>query len=76
MYPVHLRLPEENFTVGLAEIREWLDRHRITPGTVRYGMDAEYVRLVIEFTKPQDSDLFRLAFTAELEASLADSAPP
>jgi hypothetical protein len=62
MYPVKFRLDEGNFTIRLAEIRDWLNQRRIDPSLLHYRMGADHVRLRIEFMKPSEAAAFRKAF--------------
>ena len=43
MYPVQFCLEDANFAVQLAEIRDWLNKHRIDPGVLRYRLGADNV---------------------------------
>jgi hypothetical protein len=62
MYPVQFCLEDANFAIRLAEIRDWLNKHRIDPGVLRYRLGADNVRVRIEFTKPSHVGAFRAAF--------------
>src|SRR3954468_10478744 len=66
MYPVQFRLEDENFAIRLAEIREWLQKHRIDPGLLHYRMGRDHVRLRVEFTKPSHAAAFRAAFKDQI----------
>jgi hypothetical protein len=66
MYPVQFRLEEGNFAVTLAEIREWLSQQRIDPGSLNYQLDADQVRVRLEFTTPSHAAAFRAAFQDHL----------
>jgi len=62
MYPIQFRLEDGNFAVRLAEIRDWLNKHRIDPGLLHYRLGVDHVRLRIEFTRPSHAAAFRAAF--------------
>ena len=72
MYPVHLRLDDGNFAIRLAEIRDWLQRHRIDPGLLHYRLGADHVRLRVEFTKPTHATAFRAVFGEGKLSAAAD----
>jgi hypothetical protein len=73
MYLARLRLIDGNFVIRLAEIREWLQKHRIDPGLMRYDLGADHVRVRVEFTKPSHLAAFRAAFgEAQLSAAADD----
>jgi hypothetical protein len=62
MYPIQFRLEDGNFAVRLAEIRDWLNKHRIDPSLLHYRLGVDNVRLRIEFTRPSHAAAFRAAF--------------
>jgi hypothetical protein len=73
MYPVRLRLTDGNFAIRLAEIREWLQQHRIDPGLMRYDLGADHVRVRVEFTRPSHLAAFRATFgEGQLNAAADD----
>src|SRR3954449_9207469 len=66
MYPVQFRLEDGSFAIHLAEIRDWLQKHRIDPGLLHYRMRKDHVRLRVEFTKPSHAAAFRAAFKDQI----------
>ena len=72
MYPVHLRLSDGNFTIRLAEIRDWLQERRIDPSFLHYRLAADHVRLRVDFTKPSHAAAFRAAFGEALLSAVGD----
>ena len=71
MYSVQFQIDEGNFAIRLAEVRDWLRRHRIDPARLHYRMAADHVQLRIEFAKPNDADAFRTEFKLYLRPSAA-----
>ena len=61
-YPVQIVLDEGNLTVRLREIREWLNRHSVDPGALKYRMFADRVQLRIDFIAFQDAAKFTEVF--------------
>ena len=61
-YPVRLVLDEGNLAIRIAEIREWLRKGRIDPGSLRYRLAADRVELRIDFTALGDASRFAEAF--------------
>ena len=61
-YPVRVVLDEDNLAIGISEVREWLNKHRIDPGAFQYRMAAEHVQLRIDFVTFNDAAEFADAF--------------
>jgi hypothetical protein len=58
MYPVRIIFDEGNLAIRLSEVREWLERHVIDPGAMRYRMASDRVELRIDFATLNDASKF------------------
>jgi hypothetical protein len=63
MYPVQLILDDGNLAISLAEIRDWFSRQGLEPGAFQYRMQADHVRLRVDFTTLTDATAFAEAFS-------------
>jgi hypothetical protein len=46
----------------MSEIKEWLDRHDVEPGTSQYRMDADGVLCRVDFKLPGEAAAFAETF--------------
>jgi hypothetical protein len=62
LYPVQVRVEGSNIAARMSEIKEWLDRHDVEPGTSQYRMDADGVLCRVDFKLPGEAAAFAEAF--------------
>ena len=61
-YTAQAHLDGANIAEGLSKLQEWLEDRRIEPSTFRYRMEADDVRLQIDFATLEDAAAFAEAF--------------
>jgi hypothetical protein len=62
MRTITVRLPNEEFSVAMGVMREWLDRNRCEPSKFKYEQEREAVVLSVEFPDDQQADAFATRF--------------
>jgi hypothetical protein len=54
--------PEANFSTEMAEMREWLDKHRCAPSMFKYHLEQESVIIEVEFNEEEEAEVFKRYF--------------
>ncbi len=62
LYTVQAQLSEVGLAARMAEMREWLDRHRYEPDLFQYRMNAEGALLRVDFKRESEAMAFADAF--------------
>ena len=63
MRTVIIKLPAEaDFSSEMAEMREWLDKHRCAPSTFKYDLAQETVIIQVEFNNEEEAEVFKQYF--------------
>ena len=80
MRTVVVRVGDADFSNQMAEMREWLDRHRYEPVKFTYNQSDSGLVISVEFPDPVEAEAFATRFDgqepAQIIASLGRADPP